>query len=44
MTSVDLYREGEPLRDDLTLLAFSINAEEEIEGEESIVNEMVTRT
>ena len=44
MTSVDLYREGEPLRDDLTLLAFSINAEEEIEGEESIGNEMVTRT
>ena len=30
MTSVDLYREGEPLRDDLTLLAFSINAEEEL--------------
>jgi len=44
MTSVDLYREGEPLRDDLTLLAFSINAEEEIVGEESIGNEMVTRT
>ena len=41
MTSVDLYREGEPLRDDLTLLAFSINAEEEVVVEESIGNEMV---
>ena len=26
MTSVDLYRGGEPLRDDLTLLAFSMNS------------------
>ena len=27
MTSVDLYRGGEPLRDDLTLLEFSMKSE-----------------
>ena len=27
MTSVDLYRGGAPLRDDLTLLAFSMKSE-----------------
>ncbi|MEL0048886.1 MAG: SpoIIE family protein phosphatase [Gammaproteobacteria bacterium] len=30
MTNVDLYRGGAPYRDDLTLLAFSINADDEI--------------
>jgi hypothetical protein len=28
MTSVDLYRGGAPYRDDLTLLAFSLNDDE----------------
>jgi hypothetical protein len=30
MTSVDLYRAGAPFRDDLTLLAFSINEDDEV--------------
>ena len=30
MTNVDLYRGGAPYRDDLTLLAFSINADETV--------------
>jgi serine phosphatase RsbU (regulator of sigma subunit)/HAMP domain-containing protein len=34
MTNVDLYRGGAPYRDDLTLLAFSINGDDEI-----VVNE-----
>jgi serine phosphatase RsbU (regulator of sigma subunit) len=35
MTNVDLYRGGAPYRDDLTLLAFSINEDDEI-----VVNEV----
>jgi len=35
MTSVDLYRAGAPFRDDLTLLAFSINEDDEVAREKS---------
>ena len=33
MNSVDLYRGGEPFRDDLTLLAFSFNESDSLDGE-----------
>ncbi|MEK9653329.1 MAG: SpoIIE family protein phosphatase [Betaproteobacteria bacterium] len=42
MTSVDLYRGGAPLRDDLTLLAFSINDDEDAAEEKLKENEMVS--
>jgi serine phosphatase RsbU (regulator of sigma subunit) len=43
MTSVDLYRGGAPLRDDLTLLAFSINDDEDAAEEKLTESEMVTK-
>ena len=33
MNNVDLYRGGAPFRDDLTLLAFSFNESDSLEGE-----------
>ena len=39
MTSVDLYRGGEPLRDDLTLLAFSMNSGSDMPETDEVVGD-----
>ena len=39
MTSVDLYRGGEPLRDDLTLLAFSMNSGHDMPETDEVVGD-----
>ena len=39
MTSVDLYRGGEPLRDDLTLLAFSMNSGNDMPETDEVVGD-----
>ena len=41
ISSVDLYRGGEPLRDDLTLMAFSLSTPSKNQGQLSISGDTV---